>query len=64
MCGGAASVSARFDAVYDKEMMRPLEGVQVEVCEDACCVEPCFGDKFVRRVSAEGEEGGETGNGG
>jgi hypothetical protein len=27
-------------------------------------VESCFGDEFVRRVSAEGEKGGETVNSG
>jgi hypothetical protein len=37
--GGAACGRARFDAVYEKEMVHPLESVQVELCEDACCVE-------------------------
>jgi hypothetical protein len=36
----------------------------VELCDDAYCVESCFSDEFVKRVYAEGEEGGEIGNGG
>jgi hypothetical protein len=38
--------------------------VQEELCEDACCGESDFLDEFVRRVSAEGEEGSETEEGG
>jgi hypothetical protein len=40
--GGAACGRARFDAVYEKEMVHPLDIVQVELCDDACCVESCF----------------------
>jgi hypothetical protein len=32
-----------------------LDSVRVELCKDARRVESCFGDEFVRRVSAEGE---------
>jgi hypothetical protein len=39
---GAASGSARFDAVDEKEMMHPLDGVRVELREDAGRVESCF----------------------
>jgi hypothetical protein len=39
-------------------MMQPLDSVRVELCEDACRVEACFGDEFIRRVNAEGEKGG------
>jgi hypothetical protein len=35
VCGGAACGSTRFDAVYEKEMMQPLDGVRVELCKDA-----------------------------
>jgi hypothetical protein len=38
--------------------------VCVELCEYARCVESCCRDEFVRRVGAEGEEIGETCNGG
>jgi hypothetical protein len=30
--GGAACGRRRSDAVYDKEMMQPLDGVKVELC--------------------------------
>jgi hypothetical protein len=40
--------------------MQPLNIVRMELCKDARCVESCFGDEFVRRVGAEGEERGET----
>jgi hypothetical protein len=34
---GVVSGRARFDAVDDeKEMMQPLDSVQVELCQDAC----------------------------
>jgi hypothetical protein len=36
----------------------------VELCEDAGRVESCFLDEFVKRVSAEGEKGGVSRNGG
>jgi hypothetical protein len=45
-------------------MVHPLDIVQVEMCEHACCAESCFLDDFVRAVCAEGEEGGETVGGG
>jgi hypothetical protein len=41
-----------------------LDSVRVKLCEYARCVESCFGDEFVRRVGAEGEERGETCDGG
>jgi hypothetical protein len=41
-----------------------LDSVRVELCEYARCFESCFRDEFVRRVGAEGEERGETCNGG
>jgi hypothetical protein len=62
--GVTAGGRATFDAVYDKEMVQPLDSVQVELCEDACCAESYLLDEFDKRVYAEGEEGGETGNGG
>jgi hypothetical protein len=34
-CGGAAYRRARFDAVYEKQMMQPLDSVRVELCDDA-----------------------------
>jgi hypothetical protein len=34
-CGGAACGRAGFDAVYEKEMMQPLDNVCVELCDDA-----------------------------
>jgi hypothetical protein len=40
--------------------MQLLDSVRAELCNDACCVVSCFRDEFVRRVSAEGEKGGET----
>jgi hypothetical protein len=36
----------------------------VKLCEYARCVKSCFGDGFVMRVGAEGEERGETCDGG
>jgi hypothetical protein len=36
----------------------------MEVCKDARRVESCFGDEFVRRVGAEGEERDKTSDGG
>ena len=44
--------------------MQPLDGVCMECGKDASCVESCFGDEFVGRVGAEGEERGETCDGG
>jgi hypothetical protein len=41
-----------------------LDSVRMELGKDARRVELCFRDEFVRRVSAEGEERGETCNGG
>jgi hypothetical protein len=41
-----------------------LDSVRVKLCEYARCVKSCFGDEFGRRVGAEGEERGETGDGG
>jgi hypothetical protein len=38
----AASGCARFDPVYEKEMMQPLDSVRVELCKDAGRVESCF----------------------
>jgi hypothetical protein len=35
--------------------MQRLDNVRVELCKDTRRVESCFGDEFVRRVSAEGE---------
>jgi hypothetical protein len=35
LCGVAASGCAGFDAVYEKEMMQPLESVGMELCDDA-----------------------------
>jgi hypothetical protein len=58
--GCAACGRARFDAVDDKDMVQPLDNVQVESCSDACDVESYFRDEFVTRVNAEGEKGGET----
>jgi hypothetical protein len=40
-----------------------LDSVRVKLCEYAC-VESYFGDEFVRRVGAEGEERGEACDGG
>jgi hypothetical protein len=37
---------ARFDAVREKEVVQPLDSVQVELCEDACRIESCFLDEF------------------
>jgi hypothetical protein len=59
--GGAACGRARFDAVDEKEMVQPLNSVQVELCKDACGIASCFRDKFVRRVCEESEKGGEIG---
>jgi hypothetical protein len=44
--------------------MQPCDSVRMELCNDARCIEACFGDTFVRRVGAEGEERGETCDGG
>jgi hypothetical protein len=46
-CVGAVSESAacgraRLDVVNEKEMVQPLYGVQVKLCENACCVELSF----------------------
>jgi hypothetical protein len=41
-----------------------LNSVRVELCKDTRRVESCFGDEFVMRVDAEGEERGETCDGG
>jgi hypothetical protein len=59
--GGVACSHARFDAVGEKEMVQPLDNVQVELLYDECGVESCFRDEFVMRVSAECQKGGETG---
>jgi hypothetical protein len=64
VCGGAARGRAGLDAVYKLEVVQPLDSVRVELCEYARCVESCFGDEFVTRVGAEGEERGETSDGG
>jgi hypothetical protein len=55
MCGGAARGRAGFNAVYEEEMMKPLGSMCVELCKDARRVESCFGDDFVRWVSAGGK---------
>jgi hypothetical protein len=34
VCGVAASGCAGFDAVYEKEMMQPLDSVRMELCDD------------------------------
>jgi hypothetical protein len=60
--GGAACGRARFDAVDEKDMVQLLDSVQVELCEDACGVESCFRDEFVRRASTTAEKGGENGD--
>jgi hypothetical protein len=57
---GAACGRAIFNAVYEREILQQLDSVRVELCKDAGRVESCFGDEFVRRVSAEGEKRGET----
>ena len=44
--------------------MQPSDGVRMECGKDVRCDESCFGDEFVRRVGAEGEERGETCYGG
>jgi hypothetical protein len=44
--------------------MQPLDNVRMELCNDAGCIEARFGDEFVMRVSAEGEERGEACDGG
>jgi hypothetical protein len=64
VCGGAARGSAGFDAVYEEEMMQPLDIMRVYLCKDARRVESCFGDDFVGGVIAGGKEGSETGDGG
>jgi hypothetical protein len=35
VCCGAASGCAGFDAVYEEEMMQPLDSVRVVLCYDA-----------------------------
>jgi hypothetical protein len=35
VCGGVARGRAGFDAVYEEEMMQPLDSVRVELCNDA-----------------------------
>jgi hypothetical protein len=35
-----------------------LNNMRIELCKDVGRVESCFGDEFVRRVGAEGEERG------
>jgi hypothetical protein len=64
VCGGVACGRARLDAVYEKEIMQPLDSVRVELCKDAGRVESCFLDEYARRVNADGEKGGETCDGG
>jgi hypothetical protein len=64
VCGSAARGSAGFNAVYEEEMVEPLDSMRVELCKDARRVESCFGDEFVRWVCADGKEGGETCDGG
>ena len=44
--------------------MQPLDSVRMELYKDARRVESCFGDEFVKRVSAEGEKRSETRDGG
>jgi uncharacterized protein YqiB (DUF1249 family) len=36
-------------------MMEPLDSMRVELCKDARRVEACFGDEFVKGVSAGGK---------
>jgi hypothetical protein len=50
--GDAACGRARFDAVDEKEIMQPLESMQMELCLDACRV------VFSTRVCQEGRCGG------
>jgi hypothetical protein len=40
--GVAACGRAGFDAVNEKEMLQPLDNVQVELSKDVCGVESCF----------------------
>jgi hypothetical protein len=61
--GGAACGRAGFDAINEKEM-EPLESVQVKLTKDACGVKSRFRGEFGGGVGAEGENGGEVGNGG
>jgi hypothetical protein len=61
---GASCGCAKLDAVDEKEMVQPMDGVRVELCDEALCVESGCGDEFARWVGAEGEKGGEAGNGG
>jgi hypothetical protein len=42
VCGGAACGRARFDRIYEEEMMQPLDSVRVELCEDAGRVDSYF----------------------
>jgi hypothetical protein len=62
--GGVACGRAKLDAVDEMEMVQPLDCVQVELCEDTCCVESGFLSEFVKGVCTEGEEGSETVDGG
>jgi hypothetical protein len=64
LCGGAARGRAGLDAVNHQEMMKPLDSVRMDFEADARRVESCFGYEFVMRVGAEGEERGETCDGG
>jgi hypothetical protein len=41
-------------------VVKPLNNVPVELCEDAYGVEACFRDEFIMRVLVECEEGGEA----
>jgi hypothetical protein len=45
-------------------MIQALNSVRVELCNDAGRDKSCFVDEFVKRVGAEGEERGETCDGG
>jgi hypothetical protein len=60
---GASCGCARLDVVDEKEIVQSLDGMQVEMCYDALCVESGFGNGSVRWVDAECEKGGEVGNG-
>jgi hypothetical protein len=52
VCGGAASGRAGFDAVYEYEIMQPMDIVHVELSNYARCAESCFRDELVRGVCA------------
>jgi hypothetical protein len=64
LCGDAARGRAGLDAVNKQEMMKPLDIVRMEFGKDARRAESCFGYEFVMGVGAEGEERGETRDGG